>query len=255
MSGQPIRTSFLQEEGGITTTRWSRFRCRWLLLQQGNFAINNRGNGIKSGLQQKTYGFLNGALNGGFVGNNIQLVNGPSISDGICIAHCMVSHSNLYSYNLINISDPLFRMIDMGWTLLILQGLQTSIILYHQLDQWRILRIWIQLVCSRYPKPTPLWHLIIRICTMHNRLYIWSQSVNQKRWTSNLHFHQGKISYNLIDNNNFSNNLISFNNSFFHINVNKSPIKATRFISRSEKTVGIWCPKLSINRESSRKSL
>ena len=38
---QPIRTSLLQEEGGFTIMRWSRFRCWWWLLQQGNFAINN----------------------------------------------------------------------------------------------------------------------------------------------------------------------------------------------------------------------
>lgn len=40
------------------------------------------GSGIRSGLQQKAYGFSNGALNGGFIGNNMQLVNGPSTSDG-----------------------------------------------------------------------------------------------------------------------------------------------------------------------------
>ena len=43
---------------------------------------SQRGSGIRSGLQQKTYGFSNGALNGGFIGNNMQLVNGPSTSDG-----------------------------------------------------------------------------------------------------------------------------------------------------------------------------
>lgn len=43
---------------------------------------SQRGSGIRSGLQQKTYGFSNGALNGGFIGNNMQLVNGPTTSDG-----------------------------------------------------------------------------------------------------------------------------------------------------------------------------
>ncbi|KAB1212752.1 Histone acetyltransferase HAC12 [Morella rubra] len=40
--------------------------------------------GIRSGLQQKAYGFSNGALNGGLglVGNNLQLVNDPGTSEG-----------------------------------------------------------------------------------------------------------------------------------------------------------------------------
>lgn len=40
--------------------------------------------GIRSGLQQKAYGFPNGALNGGLglIGNNLQLVNESSTSEG-----------------------------------------------------------------------------------------------------------------------------------------------------------------------------
>ncbi|XP_012087278.1 histone acetyltransferase HAC1 isoform X2 [Jatropha curcas] len=42
------------------------------------------GSNIRSGLQQKSYGFTNGALNGGMgmIGNNLQLVNEPCASDG-----------------------------------------------------------------------------------------------------------------------------------------------------------------------------
>ncbi|EEF48691.1 transcription cofactor, putative [Ricinus communis] len=42
------------------------------------------GSNIRSGLQQKSYGFPNGALNGGMgmIGNNLQLVNEPCTSEG-----------------------------------------------------------------------------------------------------------------------------------------------------------------------------
>ena len=42
------------------------------------------GNGIRSGLQQKTFGFPNGSLNGplGMMGNNMQIVNEPGTSGG-----------------------------------------------------------------------------------------------------------------------------------------------------------------------------
>ncbi|CAK9179522.1 unnamed protein product, partial [Ilex paraguariensis] len=41
------------------------------------------GGGIKSGLQQKSYGFSNGALNGGLgIGSNLQLVNGQEAAEG-----------------------------------------------------------------------------------------------------------------------------------------------------------------------------
>jgi E1A/CREB-binding protein len=42
------------------------------------------GSNIRSGMQQKSYGFANGALNGGMgmLGNNLPLVNEPGTSDG-----------------------------------------------------------------------------------------------------------------------------------------------------------------------------
>ncbi|XP_059643314.1 histone acetyltransferase HAC1-like [Cornus florida] len=45
---------------------------------------SHMGGGIRSGLQQKSYGYLNGALNGGLgmMGSNLQLVNGPGTSEG-----------------------------------------------------------------------------------------------------------------------------------------------------------------------------
>ncbi|CAI0442024.1 unnamed protein product [Linum tenue] len=46
------------------------------------------GSNIRSGLQQKSYGFANGSLNGGMgmTGNNIQLVNEPGTSEGYITA-------------------------------------------------------------------------------------------------------------------------------------------------------------------------
>ena len=52
------------------------------------------GSGIRSGLQQKAYGFANGALNGGglgLMGNNLQLVNERGTSEGYLSA---TSYSN-----------------------------------------------------------------------------------------------------------------------------------------------------------------
>jgi len=42
------------------------------------------GGAIRSGIQQKSYGFSNGALNGGLgmIGSNLQMSNGPSTSEG-----------------------------------------------------------------------------------------------------------------------------------------------------------------------------
>uniref|UniRef100_A0A5B7AU06 histone acetyltransferase n=1 Tax=Davidia involucrata TaxID=16924 RepID=A0A5B7AU06_DAVIN len=49
---------------------------------------SHMGGGIRSSLQQKSYGFSNGTLNGvlGMMGSNLQLVNGPGTSEGYLTA-------------------------------------------------------------------------------------------------------------------------------------------------------------------------
>ena len=48
---------------------------------------SQRGRGIRSDLQQKIYGFSNGALNGWLSGNNMQLVNRLSTSEWLFVWH------------------------------------------------------------------------------------------------------------------------------------------------------------------------